>query len=221
MTTGVSEIFTIGHSNRSLDEFLELLRANGIEVVVDVRSVPRCGYARHFDKEQLVPALRREGLRYLFLGEQLGGRPPHPALYSESERRVRGGQVKRYCDYEKVRDWSPFREGIARLLEGARRFRIALMCAEKEPLDCHRALLIAEVLRERGVRVRHIRDERTVQDHEDTRRQALSDEDRACALLWPPEEHERWVEQALRKRAEKVAFRESVEVLRSEEGRPL
>lgn len=207
MTAQLREIFTIGHSNLSLEEFLGLLRAQRIEVLVDVRSVPHGGYARHFDKEELAPALKAGGVRYLFMGEQLGGRPNDAHLYSE--RRARNGKIERYCDYDKVRDWPPFRDGVSRLREGARTYRIAVMCAERDPLNCHRGLLIAEVLRARGGRILHLIEKDRVEDHEQTRWRAVPEKKRDELRRLPGTNRESLIAQFLRAQAVEVAHREA------------
>jgi uncharacterized protein (DUF488 family) len=140
-------IFTIGHSNRTLDEFLSLLRASEVTAVADVRSVPYSKYCPHFRSEELKEFLSRNDVAYVYMGHQLGGRPADRAFYSD-------GKV----DYEKVRESQAFLEGIARVLSGMDSYRIALMCAEREPLQCHRCLLVGRYLHEHSVDVRHIVD---------------------------------------------------------------
>ena len=140
-------IFTIGHSNHDEQTFLDLLALHEIDVLVDVRSQPYCGYSTHFNQEPLKRAVEARGVRYLFLGRELGGRPEGGVFYDDE------GHVL----YGRVADSDVFRSGIERLERGRERYRIALMCSEENPLVCHRWLLVARVLRERGVDVRHIR----------------------------------------------------------------
>ena len=139
-------VFTIGHSNHPLDGFLALLGAHRISAVADVRSAPRSRFNPQFDREALAAALEARGVRYVFLGRELGGRPADPACYDEDGRVV----------YERVAETPGFKSGIARVVDGAARHRIALMCAEKEPLDCHRTTLVARALAALGVEVAHI-----------------------------------------------------------------
>ena len=148
-------VFTIGHSNHSLDGLLALLRMHGIEEVVDVRSTPYSRYNPHFSRKALSRALEEAGVAYVFQGEQLGGRPSERSLY-DADGRVR---------YDLVARTASFSDGIARVLSLACDRRVALMCAEKEPLDCHRTLLVARALAERGVAVEHILADGSVEAH--------------------------------------------------------
>jgi uncharacterized protein (DUF488 family) len=143
----MSSFFTIGHSNHEIDKWIGLLRQHEIEVAVDTRSSPYSKYVPQFDREPMQRALEQEGIRYLFLGAELGGRPADPAYYDTDGHVVYG----RLC--EDVR----FRAGIARLETGMERFRVALVCGEENPAHCHRRLLVGRVLTERGSTMLHIR----------------------------------------------------------------
>ena len=151
-------IFTIGHSNHSLEDFLALLSKHHVTAVADVRSAPWSRFNPHFSRNALSAALKARGIRYVYLGRELGGRPDDPALYDE------GGHVR----YERVAQTSGFRDGIARVAGGAATHRIALMCAEKEPLDCHRTHLVARALDAEGVEVVHILADGGIERHAET-----------------------------------------------------
>jgi len=140
-------LYSIGHSNHALDHFLHLLTQSRIEAVVDVRSEPHSRYSPHFDREHLRPALAREGIRYVFLGEELGGRPGGEEFYDAT------GRVR----YDRLAESPAFRAGLGRLREGAAAHRVAMMCSEEDPRQCHRYLLVARVLEHEGTRVLHIR----------------------------------------------------------------
>ncbi|MGH3088340.1 MAG: DUF488 family protein [Rubrobacteraceae bacterium] len=169
------EVFTIGHSNHSLEEFLGLLKEHGIEALVDVRSHPRSRYAPHFNKDVLKKAVDDRSVKYLFLGRELGGRPEGDEFYDEDGR----------VDYGRVAQSETFKEGVRRVKDGAGRFRVALMCSEEDPTGCHRELLVGRVLREEGVDVRHIRGEGNIQSEEDLEEDQL-------ALFEEPREREEW-----------------------------
>ena len=151
-------VFTIGHSNHSLDAFLALLRMNGVEEVADVRSSPNSRYTPHFSYGALSEALEEAGIGYVFLGGELGGRPADRSCYDADGR----------VDYERLAQTDAFDDGIRRIVWAADERRIALMCAEKEPLDCHRTLLVARALVERGVSVGHILADGSLEEHADT-----------------------------------------------------
>ncbi len=144
-----AKVWTIGHSNHSGERFMELLGRFSIDVVADVRSQPYTRYASHFSRAPLGQLLADAGVRYVFLGRELGGRPDEPELY-DSEGRVL---------YGRLADIARFRDGLSRLLEGAARWRVAMMCSEEDPTYCHRRLLIARALRLSNpeTTIRHIR----------------------------------------------------------------
>jgi uncharacterized protein (DUF488 family) len=143
----MSSFFTLGHSNHAIESWLALVRQHGVEVVVDTRSSPYSKYVPQFDKELIQRSLEEAGVRYLFLGAELGGRPANPAYYDASGRVL----------YSRLRDDARFQAAISRLESGMERFRVALLCGEEDPAHCHRRLLIGRVLSERGHTMLHIR----------------------------------------------------------------
>jgi uncharacterized protein (DUF488 family) len=152
----MSELFTIGHSNHEIEVFLDLLRRHAIEAIVDTRSNPRSKYVPQYDRAALERTLEAAGIGYIHMGQALGGRPEGAHFYDE-DGRVLYGQVAE----------SPFfLEGLQRLETEMRETRVALLCAEENPSVCHRRLLIARVLRERGVSVTHIRGDGRVETEE-------------------------------------------------------
>lgn len=164
----MKQIFTVGHSSRTVEEFLQLLATQGIQVVVDVRSSPYSKFAGQFNREPLRAALKKAGLYYIFMGDAIGGVPSDRSLYDEEG----------YVDYGRISQTEGFREAIDRLLKGIETYRTVLMCGEEDPQGCHRHLLDARVLREKGVQVLHIRGDGSVEDDEDLcRRDALGTKD--------------------------------------------
>jgi uncharacterized protein (DUF488 family) len=151
--TDRAALFTIGHSNHSLADFLGLLERHGITAVADVRSHPVSRRNPHFNRDELEPVLRRLGIVYVFLGDQLGGRPGQPSLYDEDGR----------LNYERLRTTDFVERGLDRLDAARQKFTVALMCSEEDPLDCHRGLMIAPALLERGVTLAHIRSDGTLE----------------------------------------------------------
>ena len=145
MRTSVVTVFTLGHSTHSVGEFAALLRRHRVTAVADVRAAPYSRFNPQFRRDSLADSLGALGLEYVFLGRELGGRSADPADY-------RDGRIA----YDRVRESERFRQGVERVVRGAEGRRIALMCAEKEPLDCHRTLLVAPALEARGVAVAHI-----------------------------------------------------------------
>ncbi|MEO8493849.1 MAG: DUF488 domain-containing protein [Planctomycetota bacterium] len=153
-------ILTIGHSNHTEEVFLDLLSRHRIDVLADVRSHPYSRYNPHFNRESLQQAVKAAGVRYLFLGDQLGGRPEDEASYDQT------GHVL----YWRVAESPEFLAGIERLERGRVQYRVALMCSEEDPAVCHRYLLVSRVLTERGGSVEHVRGDGTVQKQQDVDR---------------------------------------------------
>lgn len=149
-------LYTLGHSVHPLERFGELLAAHGVDAVADVRSSPYSRYNPQYNRENLRASLRALGTAYVFLGEELGARSDDPACYEN-------GRVS----YLRLARTDPFRKGLDRVLEGMRKFRVALLCAEKDPLFCHRALLVSRRLAERGVAVAHIGPDAALETHEE------------------------------------------------------
>ena len=148
-------VSTIGHSNHSWEEFVKLLLRQRIDEVADVRSSPYSRYATHFNHGELQQALEDIGIGYAFLGGELGGRPADRSCYDYD------GQVQ----YERVAETDAFDDGIRQVIHQADDCRIALLCTEKEPLECHRTLLVARALAERDVAVEHILADGGVESH--------------------------------------------------------
>jgi uncharacterized protein (DUF488 family) len=175
-----SHVFTIGHSNHAVEHFLSLLRAKAVEVVVDTRSRPYSKYATQFDQEALKAAVQDAGIRYLYLGRELGGRPEGEEFYDEE------GHVL----YDRVAASSFFQEGLMRLERGIREYNIALLCAEEDPAGCHRRLLVGRVLVEHGIQVEHIRGDGRVQTEDEVAAEA--DPNRDQLSLFGKDEAEPW-----------------------------
>ncbi len=155
MTATHARVYTIGHSTHSADAFVGLLGAHGITAVADVRSTPYSRRNPQFNRDRLQSTLHERGIAYVFLGAQLGARSEDSACYEH-------GKVQ----YDRLARTTLFRQGLERVRAGMKNFRVALMCAEKEPLQCHRTLLVARHLHEMGIDVRHILADGTLETHE-------------------------------------------------------
>ena len=131
------ELWTIGHSNHEMSRFIELLKEHEIEVVADVRSKPYAGYAVHFSQDRLKDQLNIAGLTYDFFGQELGGRPEGPEFYDNDGKAF----------YDCLVTTHRFRDRLVQLLERTLRQKVALMCSEKDPTNCHRRRLITWALK--------------------------------------------------------------------------
>jgi len=149
------DIFTIGHSNHEFIDFGELLNPASIDMVVDVRSSPFSKMYPQFNKDALSASLKTLQIGYLFMGDSLGGRSSDPEDF-------RDGHVV----YQRLAEKDIFSQGIDRVLTGAKKFKIVLLCSEKEPLDCHRTLLVSRSLDDNGLSVGHILATGEVESHE-------------------------------------------------------
>ena len=143
----VNTIFSIGYGVRTQDAFINTLRMSGIDTVIDVRSIPRSKYVPQFDEDVICEALLDNGISYFSGGEKLGGRFADRSLL-DGEGRV---------DWEKVRDYAPFRKGIEAvtgMADGGH--SVAIVCAEGDPLSCHRFGLVSRALAAEGYEMKHI-----------------------------------------------------------------
>lgn len=141
----MKRIYTIGHSNQSQEELLDLLRKYDVNCIVDVRSVPASKYSPQFNLEILKPFLRNNKVQYLHFGDEFGAR--------RTDCIDDTGQV----DFEQAVQTSAFQHGVERLQYGLEKgFRIALMCSEANPLECHRFSLVSRYFNDNGYDVQHI-----------------------------------------------------------------
>lgn len=149
-------IYTVGHSNHPIEQFIGLLQPHGITAIADVRSTPYSRFNPQFRREKLQAALASAGIQYVFLGQELGARSEDPAVYDATGR----------VSYALLAKTELFRRGIARLKTGMAEHRISIMCAEREPLDCHRTILVSRELVRESVPVTHILADGTLEPHE-------------------------------------------------------
>ncbi len=152
-------LYTIGHSNLSMEHLICLLKSSGIETLVDIRSKPFSSYVPHFNASNLEQTLTKKGMEYVFLGDCLGGYPRDPDCYVHDE----GGKA-RIPDYNVIATKKWFKQGLTTAVELGQRKRVVLMCSEEDPHRCHRHCLIGRELSARGVTVKHVRANGNVED---------------------------------------------------------
>jgi uncharacterized protein (DUF488 family) len=152
----MNTIYTIGHSSHDIDYFLELLKMHNINTVVDARSVPFSKYVPHFNKDDIKRTLFNNKITFIYMGTELGIRQKDKNLFSETG----------LLDYDKVKSSQNFLTGIERLKNGIfMGYKIAVMCSEKDPVDCHRSVLIGEELFKQTYNVLHILPDGSTQTH--------------------------------------------------------
>lgn len=186
-------ILTIGHSTHGLDHFLRLVTEQGVTAIADVRSVPASRFTPQFNRNGLKSILSDVNVKYVFLGRELGARSDDPTCYIN-------GQVK----YERLARTAAFTEGIERLRNGVDVERIALMCAEQEPLDCHRTILVSRVLVSLGVSVTHIHADGHLESHPEAMQRLLT----GFGLDQPDLFHsqDELLDEALSRQEQKIAY---------------
>ena len=160
-----SSILTVGHSNHEVQVLINLLRKHGVTAVADIRSTPYSAATPQVDRENLKPQLQSEGFKYVYLGDQLGAHPQDPACYKD-------GKVQ----YSRQAKTSLFKQGLQRVISGAQKHRVALLCVEKDPLKCHRSVLIARELEAQSVGVAHILAEGGLESHSEAMGRLLKEE---------------------------------------------
>ena len=158
------ELFTIGHSNLSIEAFVLLLQKHEITAVVDVRSHPFSRYLPHFNQSEIKASLSAVGIQYVFLGKELGARPEDLSCYDLSGKAL----------YQRIAATPLFSEGIQRLLKGAANYKISLMCAEKDPITCHRTILVCHKVKDFNVQINHILSDGNLESHHDLEARLLS-----------------------------------------------
>jgi uncharacterized protein (DUF488 family) len=190
----VFDLFSIGHSNIEAERFIALQHAAGIKTIADVRSTPFSQFCPWFSAKNLAPLLDREGIGYSSYGVELGGRPSDPALYRDG-----------IADFEAMAKQPDFHAGLDRLVAEAARNPVCVMCSEREPLECHRCLLVGRALAARGLNVGHILHDGTIEPHAVTEQRLLALDDQGEGLFVTGQ-HERLAAAYLRQ-ARAVAYR--------------
>jgi len=189
-------IFSVGHSTHTYEGFLALLRHVGVTAVADVRTSPYSRHYSHFNREVLKDELKLDKIAYSFLGKELGGRPRDREFYCEG-----------VADYEKMATSDDFKKGIDRLIEGSTKYKIAMMCSERDPLDCHRCLLVGRALAEKNISVKHVLSNGKVVNQIEVEKRLLElASGHSDDLLVPKDER---LADAYRQRARRVAFSEA------------
>lgn len=192
----MTAILTIGHSTLTYEQFAARLHAAGVTAVADVRTSPFSRSFPHFNRDTLKDALSRDGISYVFLGKELGGRPKGQIYYTDG-----------IADYEKMAAADSFKAGLDRVEQGARKYRIAMMCSERSPLDCHRCLLVGRALSGRGLRVGHILSDDKIVSQEQIEQQLLTMAGKQEGDMFASVADR--LNDAYRVRARKVAFEET------------
>ncbi len=188
------DLFTIGHSAQTWEQFLALLVLHRVEAIGDVRSSPYSARFPQFNRDMLDRTLRAANIRYVFLGDELGARRAERECYVDGVAR-----------YDRIARTAAFRAGLERVQTGVARFRLALMCAEKDPLECHRTILVCRQFRN-DLDIRHILTDGSLETHADAETRLLAEEKVPGDDLFTPREE--LVAKAYDRRGCKIAYHE-------------
>lgn len=188
----MANILTIGASTMSVERLIELLEQHAVTAVADVRSVPASRFTPQFNEKPLQRKLVSSGIRYVFLGKELGARSPRPECY-----------VDGVVQYERLARTPEFEKGVQRVLDGARRERIVLLCTEHDPLDCHRTILVSRVLVDRGAEIEHIHTSGEVESHDSAMLRLQRKFHLDQPQLWSEEDP---LDVALRRQEQQIAY---------------
>jgi len=194
-------LYTIGHSNHTLDEFIDLLRPHGVTCIVDVRSSPYSRYCPQFNQDSLAFALPGTDIDYVFLGDQLGARPADAHCYDGN-----------HVNFEYLAHTEEFKLGLSRLIDAASQARVAIMCAEKEPLECHRCILICRRLKDHDFCIKHILSDGATEDHADTERRLIKMLKIEPTLFEPARTTADFIEQAYNQQGRNISYASESEV---------
>lgn len=189
----MQELYTIGHSTHATERFIDLLKMHRVTAVGDVRSSPYSRFNPQFNRETLQKELKENGIAYVYLGKELGPRSDDPECFQD-------GRVS----YSLLAKTPLFQEGLERVRKGMQAYRISLLCAEKDPVTCHRTILVCRHLRDPNVRIRHILEDGSLEENDDAVKRLLK-------LLKMPESdlftsEAEMVEKAYDRQGEKIAF---------------
>lgn len=157
-----NDLYTIGYASFSIGYFIETLKKNNITALIDVRSAPYSKFKPEFKKDNLNRALNDNNISYVFLGNFVGARVEDASCYIEGR-----------LNYGLLQNSEKFKTGINRILNGTKDYRIALMCAEKDPVTCHRTFLVCRTLRSYPVRILHILEDGSLEEHSDTEKRLI------------------------------------------------
>jgi len=191
-------LFTVGHSVHPIDHFIKILKMNRIDAVADVRSSPYSKFTPQFNRESLKKTLKDHGIHYVFLGDELGARRDETECYENNK-----------VVYRKVANLPSFKSGISRLQEGAKKMRVVIMCAEKDPLTCHRTVLVAHFSRDLFSDTLHILEDGSIESRAEADLRLLNEYHLDKEDFFSP--YEQRLELAYSKRAEKIAYEENQE----------
>jgi len=188
-------LYTIGHSNHKIEDFINLLKQHEITCVADVRSAPYSRHSPQFNRESLALVLKAAKIEYMYLGKELGARRVDDYACDLSK-----------ASFEQIAKTEEFKAGIRRLIASTLEHRVALMCAEKEPLECHRSILVCRHLKEYNLCIMHILQDGSIENHIDTERRLVKMLKIEPTIFEPSNTEQDFIEQAYDLQAQKISY---------------
>lgn len=194
-------LYTIGHSQHKIEYFIEMLKVYKINYVLDVRSTPYSQFASDYNKENIKRVLSNVGIQYVFMGRYFGARQEDRNLYTGEG----------YLDFEKTRRGIPFQAGVQNVMKGVQLGnKIAFMCTEKDPIECHRAIMVARTFYENGLDVQHILWDKTLQSHAVLNKRLLDlyypDRNQMSLFFEDNKSEEEYLQEAYERQNEKIGY---------------
>jgi len=193
-------LYTIGHSNHKIEDFVILLKKHSINCIADVRSTPYSHYNEQFNRELLTITLRNANIEYIYLGNQLGARPPDAHCYN-------GDCV----NFEYLAKTEQFHIGLDHLADISSKYRVALMCAEKDPIECHRFILVCRNLKNYGLRIKHILSDGSIEENSDTEHRLVRMLKIEPTLFEPAKTQAELINQAYEQQGNNISYNYSVQ----------
>jgi len=193
-------LYTIGHSNHKIEDFIGLLKKHRINCIADVRSTPYSQYNTQFNRELLTIDLRNANIEYIYFGDQLGARPDNANCYNENR-----------VNFEYLAKTEQFHVGLDRLVNTSSKYIVALMCAEKDPIECHRFILVCRNLKNIGLHIKHILSDGNIEDNGDAERRMVKMLKIEPTLFEPRKTQAQLIEQAYEQQANDIAYDSSAQ----------
>ena len=193
----MNTLYTIGYGNLEIIRFIQLLKNNNIQVLCDIRSHPYSKFSPEYSQDVLESSLKKHSIKYIFMGNELGGRTDDPNCYDQNHQ----------IDYEKYAETEVFKKGLERLLDGIEKYKIVLMCSEKDPERCHRSLLVARFLKEKHSNIKHIHHNLTVETHGEFEQRIVKKMDKNTSIFGDEES----LQQTYKKLSEKAGYKKKNE----------
>jgi len=188
-------LYTIGHSNHAIGKFIALLKIYEIRVVIDVRSSPYSSYCPQFNQDTLTLALKKSDIAYLYLGNELGARPDDACCYEN-------GRIS----FLKIIKSDSFNNGIHKVLCEMQNHKIVLLCSEKDPINCHRTIIISHFLSRYGVHIQHILENGAIEENSETEKRLLKTMKIERSLFEQDATEENLIEEAYSKQAKNISY---------------